>query len=488
MDQSVAKDLDRSVRKNTILPSKRLILEHAALSSFAARFLDVLAIAASAYLAHLVRFGNIPFSEDYIIVVIFVALLATVLFPLCGLYHPLRNTRWPYLVQRLTVAWSLLLVSLIVIGWATKTSTEYSRLWLGTWAGFGFVGLFTTHMLSSAFVSAMRQRGWYQKRVLVVGAGNEGGREAIRRLNTHPWLGLNVIAAVDDDYHYVGSEVENVPVIGRVNQIPELVEKLNIDEVWITLPLSAAAPINELLARLRKTTAANVRYVPDVQELQLLNYSVSDVAGLAVLNLTMSPMVGINRVGKLIEDYVLGSLILIAISPLMLGIAIGVKLSSPGPVLFRQQRHGWDGRTFDCYKFRTMVVHEEDMTVRQATRDDPRVTRFGAFLRRTSLDELPQLFNVLKGDMSLVGPRPHAVTHNLLYRERIEDYMLRHKVKPGITGWAQINGWRGETDTDEKMKHRVEHDLYYIENWSLGLDFKILAMTAFKGFVHENAY
>lgn len=480
--------MDRSVTNNgAILSDKRLILEHAALSSFTARLLDVLVIVVTAYAAYRLRFGDIPFSEAYLILIIFSLLLAIMLFPQCGLYHPLRNTHWPHLLQRLIVAWSLLMLCLIVIGWATKTSAEFSRLWLGYWAGMGFIGLLATHALTASFLSTMRKRGWNQKRVLVAGAGN-GGREVIRRLNMHPWAGLKVVAAADDDYHSLGSEVEDVPVIGRLRHIPELVERLYIDEVWITLPLSVSHPINEMLARLRNTTA-NVRYVPDMEELHLLNYSVSDVAGLAVLNLTMSPMVGINRLGKMIEDYVLATLIVIAISPLMLGIAIGIKLSSPGPVFFRQERHGWDGRKFECYKFRTMVVHQEQgSTIQQATKNDSRVTRFGAFLRRTSLDELPQLFNVLKGDMSLVGPRPHAVKHNLLYRERIEDYMLRHKVKPGITGWAQINGWRGETDTDEKMKHRIEHDLYYIEHWSLGLDFKILALTAFKGFVHENAY
>ncbi len=479
--------MDQSVTHGTSPSDKRLILEHAALSSFTARMLDVLVIIGTAYIAYRLRFGDIPFSETYLVLVVFALLLAIMLFPQCGLYHPLRNTHWPHLLQRLVIAWALLMLCLIVIGWATKTSAEFSRLWLGYWAGLGFMGLLATHALTASFLSAMRKRGWNQKRVLVAGAGN-GGREVIRRLNMHPWAGLRVVAAADDDYHSLGTQVEDVPVVGRLRHIPELVERLYIDEVWITLPLSGSHFINEMLARLRNTTA-NVRYVPDMEELHLLNYSVSDVAGLAVLNLTMSPMVGINRLGKMIEDYVLGSLILIAISPLMLGIAIGVKLTSPGPVFFRQQRHGWDGRQFECYKFRTMVVHDEQgQTLQQAQRNDSRVTRFGAFLRRTSLDELPQLLNVLKGDMSLVGPRPHAVKHNLLYRERIEDYMLRHKVKPGITGWAQINGWRGETDTDEKMKHRVEHDLYYIEHWSIGLDFKILAMTAVKGFVHENAY
>ncbi|WP_430010297.1 undecaprenyl-phosphate glucose phosphotransferase [Methylophaga lonarensis] len=475
-----------TIANGEVQSDKKLVLEHTALFSLISRFLDALVIVVSAYAAYSLRFNAFALNEQYLVVVIFAVLLAMVLFPLCGLYHPLRNIHWPYLLQRLIVAWALLMLCLIVIGWATKTSADFSRLWLSYWAAFGFLGLFITHTLTTAVLSALRKQGWYQKRVLVAGIG-DGAREVIRRLNTHPWTGFQVVAAADDDYDHLGSKVEGVPVIGMLKRIPQLVERHRIDEVWITLPLSMAHPIDEMLSGLRNTTA-NVRYIPDMQELRLLNYSVSDVAGLAVLNLSMSPMVGINRLGKFVEDYILGILILIATSPILLALAIGVKLSSPGPVFFRQKRHGWDGRTFECYKFRTMVVHEQGPTLKQATRNDSRVTKFGAFLRRTSLDELPQIFNVLKGDMSLVGPRPHAVKHNLLYRERIEDYMLRHKVKPGITGWAQINGWRGETDTDEKMKHRVEHDLYYIEHWSIWLDLKILVMTAFKGFVHENAY
>ena len=200
-------------------------------------------------------------------------------------------------------------------------------------------------------------------------------------------------------------------------------------------------------------------------------------------------MEGVNRFIKAAEDRILATLILVAISPLMLFIALGVKLSSPGPVLFKQKRHGWDGKPIKVYKFRTMRVHEEEEgKITQARRSDPRVTPFGAFLRRTSLDELPQFFNVLQGRMSIVGPRPHAVEHNEFYKEQVEAYMQRHRVKPGITGWAQINGWRGETDTLEKMRKRVEYDLYYIENWSLWFDLKIIFLTLFKGFVNKNAY
>jgi Undecaprenyl-phosphate glucose phosphotransferase len=208
-----------------------------------------------------------------------------------------------------------------------------------------------------------------------------------------------------------------------------------------------------------------------------------------VLDLSVSPLTGLNRVLKALEDYVLAALLLVLASPLLLGIAVGVKLRSPGPVIFRQLRHGWDGRPFAIYKFRTMYVHTPpDCGPVQASRDDPRVTRLGALLRRTSLDELPQFFNVLRGDMSVVGPRPHALEHNLQYREAIEAYMQRQHVKPGITGWAQVNGLRGETDTLEKMRQRVAYDRRYIENWSLSFDFKIMLMTLLRFLSDENAY
>ncbi len=237
------------------------------------------------------------------------------------------------------------------------------------------------------------------------------------------------------------------------------------------------------------TSTADIRFVPDIFGFSLMNHSMTEVAGIPVINLSASPMEGWNRVIKEIEDRLLALLILIAISPIMLAIAIGVKLSSPGPCLFRQLRHGWDGRSIEVWKFRTMTLHSEERgSVTQATRIDNRVTKFGAFLRRTSLDELPQFMNVLQGRMSIVGPRPHAIEHNEQYKEVIDKYMLRHKVKPGITGWAQINGHRGETDTVEKMEKRVEYDLYYIENWSLWFDLKIIFLTFFKGFVHKNAY
>jgi putative colanic acid biosynthesis UDP-glucose lipid carrier transferase len=232
-----------------------------------------------------------------------------------------------------------------------------------------------------------------------------------------------------------------------------------------------------------------VRFFPEWDDVPLFSHKISNIAGLYALDLSSTPMVGPARLLKRLEDLALGALISVLVLPLCLGIALAIALTSPGPVLFKQYRTGINGKRFKVYKFRSMVVHQEEGgQVTQARKGDSRVTRVGTFLRRTSLDELPQFFNVLQGRMSIVGPRPHALAHNEYYKELVESYMQRHKVKPGITGWAQVNGYRGETDTLEKMQKRVEHDLWYIDNWSLGLDLKIILQTIFKGFRDTNAY
>ncbi len=245
-------------------------------------------------------------------------------------------------------------------------------------------------------------------------------------------------------------------------------------EVYITLPLGSQPRIVELLEQLQGTTAS-LFFVPDVFGISIIQGRLQDMNGVPVVGICETPFTGTNELVKRISDVVIASIILVLISPLLLAIAIGVKLSSPGPVLFKQRRNGLDGHEIVVYKFRSMRTMDDGDVVRQATRNDPRVTPFGAFLRRTSFDELPQFFNVLRGTMSIVGPRPHAVTHNKEYRQIIKAYMVRHKVKPGITGWAQVNGQRGETDTVEKMRTRVEYDLEYLRNWSLALDLKIIA-------------
>ena len=276
-------------------------------------------------------------------------------------------------------------------------------------------------------------------------------------------------------------------LLGSTGDVPRLCREGGIDVVYVALPLSAPSRVSGLLAQLWDTTAS-VYLLPDACLLGPVRPSIDLVAGTPVLRMCETPFLGAKAFVKRAEDLVLGTLLLVACLPLLLLVAAAVKLDSRGPVIFRQRRHGLDGREIVVYKFRTMNVLEDGVGLRQARAEDPRVTRVGAFLRRFSLDELPQLVNVLQGRMSLVGPRPHALAHTELYRKLISGYMIRHKVRPGITGWAQVNGLRGETDSVEKMKARIEHDLAYLSDWSLAFDLRILARTAWAVIRPRNAY
>ncbi|MGH8741355.1 MAG: undecaprenyl-phosphate glucose phosphotransferase, partial [Burkholderiales bacterium] len=275
--------------------------------------------------------------------------------------------------------------------------------------------------------------------------------------------------------------------LGGLSALADYARGHTVDVIYIALPMASQPRILKLLEDLRDTTAS-IYFVPDIFVSDLIQARVDSIGGLPVVAVCESPFYGANGVVKRASDFLLALAILLLISPLMLALALGVKLSSPGPVLFKQRRYGLDGKRIVVYKFRTMTVAEDGDVVHQATRHDARVTRFGAFLRRNSLDELPQFINVLQGRMSVVGPRPHAVAHNEMYRKLIRGYMIRHKVKPGITGFAQVNGWRGETDTVDKMKRRIEYDLQYLRNWSLLLDLQIILKTIVVVLQKDNAY
>jgi putative colanic acid biosynthesis UDP-glucose lipid carrier transferase len=278
-----------------------------------------------------------------------------------------------------------------------------------------------------------------------------------------------------------------VQVLGTLDDLVEQAREGKIEIVYITLPLRAEERIRRLIAKLSETTAS-VYVVPEFFVSDLMNLTWSNVGDLPAISVFETPFFGVDGLLKRTEDFVLGSIILLIVLIPMIIISIGIKLTSPGPVFFRQTRYGLRGEKIDVWKFRTMTVCENGSDVKQVTRDDSRVTRFGSFLRKSSLDELPQFFNVLQGSMSIVGPRPHAIAHNEQYRKLVDGYMLRHKVKPGITGLAQISGWRGETDTLEKMKKRVECDLAYIRNWSLLLDIRIIFKTITSEFTGDSAY
>jgi putative colanic acid biosynthesis UDP-glucose lipid carrier transferase len=295
----------------------------------------------------------------------------------------------------------------------------------------------------------------------------------MRAVDNASWSGLKVVGLI------------HIEELDRFMELPEINQP---NEIWICLPMNDEPSIRQVLIKLRHSVA-NIRLVPDIFYLNLINHGISQSLGITTFDLSLSPVTGFTRILKKMQDILLGSIILISISPIMVLIAFAIKFTSNGPVFFKQKRMGWNGLEINIYKFRTMYDHQDtEGAVTQAHKNDKRVTNLGYFLRKTSLDELPQFINVLQGRMSIVGPRPHALAHNRKYKELVPGYMLRHKVKPGITGWAQIHGYRGETEQLEKMQRRVEYDKFYIENMSLWLDIKIIFVTVFKGFLHKNAY
>lgn len=458
--------------------------EHSAVSSTLLRIADPLCVIASSLAAFIWRHGDVSVPVDYQVATIIGVLLTLIVFSRADVYRLWRGKSMRQHARTIAAAWTVVGGILVMIAFTTKTSAAFSRAWMILWMLGGFSALLTVRIVMSQIASFIRKKGWDQVKIVIVGEGRLA-REVAKRLAASPWLGVNVVAVID-----ARSQKSNPRASGQseFSYLSQWVDQKHIDEVWIASPLRSERRVRNILYALRDSTVS-LRFVPDVFGAHVLNQKVNIVAGLPVIDLLPSPMVGINRVLKTIEDWVLALVALLVVSPLVILLAIGVKLSSPGPIIFRQRRHGWDGKPFTLYKFRTMIVHTEaDDHVTQARRKDSRVTRFGGFLRRTSLDELPQLINVLQGHMSLVGPRPHALPHNEYYKEIIESYRQRYKVKPGITGWAQINGLRGETDVVEKMEKRLEYDLYYIENWSVWFDMKIVFLTIFKGFIHVNAY
>lgn len=459
---------------------------NATVISLITRILDVLLVAVSGALSYLLRFGlqGFPMPLAYSALILVASLLVAVVFPLFGIYRSWRARGVLAPAMRVLGAWLVVLFLLFMLLVLAKQAETFSRVWLAFWFALTAALFVGVRIAVFAALGLARRRGYNHQKAVVVGCGPQA-LSLINRAEKEGWAGFDVVRVF-------GERSEGTKIAGHeihpLDELFEYVSSHQIDEVWIAMPLEQSQQLKSVLEDLR-FSMANVRFVPDLFGLFLINHGVSEIMDVPMIDLSASPMTGTNGIVKAVEDRVLALLILLLISPLLLAIALGVKLSSKGPVLYKQKRHGWDGRPFNIYKFRSMKVGaDEEGQVTQAVKGDSRVTRFGAFLRKTSLDELPQFINVLQGRMSIVGPRPHAVEHNELFKSQIDGYMLRHKVKPGITGWAQVNGWRGETDTLDKMQKRIEYDLFYIENWSLAFDLKIIFLTVFRGFIHKNAY
>ncbi|MES9851871.1 MAG: undecaprenyl-phosphate glucose phosphotransferase [Candidatus Thiodiazotropha sp. L084R] len=389
---------------------------------------------------------------------------------------------------KLLKAWSSAFAFLLLLAFAAKHTETYSRTLVLL---LYVIGYFVQVGLHFGFRLLQRRMASQEANTKALIIGNGALAEHIcYRINNNPWMPEEIIGAVlttDCELEQESSNATILPLLGKLEDIKVLIKRHDIQTIYIAVSLDSSPMIQKIYFDLLNENV-NIHWAPNIFALNLINHSVKELAGIPILTLSETPLIGTHLFIKTIEDRILSLLILILVSPIMLITAMFIKTESPGPVFFRQERTGWDGRNFRIWKFRSMKLHtEENGEVKQATREDSRITRVGRFIRRTSIDELPQLFNVLAGQMSLVGPRPHALQHNLEYSKRIEAYLARHRIKPGITGLAQIRGFRGETKELAQMEKRVKYDLEYINNWSLWLDLSILARTPFS-LKSDNAY
>jgi len=400
------------------------------------------------------------------------------------LYKENRSLPLRQEIRKIITAWGCSLTVLAIMAQFSHVISPLNEKNFLLWAIAVPIELLSWHIIRNRSVRIARRMGRNTRKVAIIGATRLGG-ELLDVFSSEDWMGLDFMGFFDDR----DPSRDNVKqvVSGKINDLIKQAKTGEVDIIYITLALKAEDRIKLILAELADTTAS-VYYVPDLFVFDLLRSNINYIKGIPVFSVYDTPFYGVDGAAKRAFDIIVGSFILLLIAIPMLFIAIAVKLTSPGKVLFKQRRYGFRGEEITVWKFRSMSVTEDGDKVQQAQKNDPRVTKLGAFLRRTSLDELPQFINVLQGRMSIVGPRPHAVAHNEIYRGQIQGYMLRHKVKPGITGLAQISGFRGETDTLDKMEGRIKYDLQYIRNWSLLSDFKIVFFTVFKGFAGDKVY
>jgi putative colanic acid biosynthesis UDP-glucose lipid carrier transferase len=443
-----------------------LLKEHAAGLALLTKLIDMLLVYIAGWSAHLFKFNISILPFHYLSAILIGVLLLPVYFSFFGLYQPMRGRESVHYLNNLFQALVFYGLSLAGLAFLTKSGEDFSRIWFLLWMSNTAIFLLIFRCSLFIILRYMRSLGMNERRVLVIGTSDLANKLA-NNIQEALWTGFRLVSFVED-CHLLG----------------KYLTKKNIDEVWIALPAHAVTTVKSILHELRHHTMT-VRFILDVDGLNLFQQKVTYLAGMPMVNICSTPMVGINRLLKALEDRILAAFILFLISPLLLLIAIVIKFTSPGPVFYRQKRVGWNGREFEMLKFRTMPVDAEVQTGPVwATSSDQRPTKLGKILRRISFDELPQFINVLLGDMSIVGPRPERKVFVDEFSESIPRYMQKHLVKAGITGWAQVNGWRGNTS----LEKRIEYDLFYIENWSLIFDLKIIFLTLLRGFIHRNAY
>lgn len=446
------------------------------LLGFLEAFLEPVVLAASIWLV------SYYFEEEITTPALIASLLAfSLTFP--GKSR-LQGSAWRNIFDILS-SWLLVGALIVFLGYATRSLRLFETKAILAWLWFAPLSLVLTHLtlrLLTPWIMAHQQ----SSRAVIVGM-NKQGLELLNRIEDNQFSNMEIKGFFDDRTLDRLPSSHHHRILGRISSLAEYVKANHIDAIYLSLPMATQPRILNILDALRDTTAS-IYFVPDLFVTDLIQGRIDDVCSMPVVSVCDTPFTGINGVVKRSSDILLSLLILTLLAPLLLCIAIAVKATSPGPVIFKQRRYGLNGEDIAVYKFRSMTVCEDGANIQQAQRNDQRFTPIGAFLRRTSLDELPQFVNVLQGRMSIVGPRPHAVAHNELYRKLIKGYMVRHKVKPGITGWAQVNGLRGETELLEKMEARIEYDLDYLRNWSLSLDIKIILMTIGVVFKDQYAY
>lgn len=464
----------------TILQHRSRSNANASLISMAQRFSDIVIVFVGLYMACV--FNEINFDYRHALTYLSVLVVFQMIGGITDFYRSWRGVKISTELNLILKNWTISI--LIGLGITSLFSDlDISIVIFLQWfliVALGFVLCRSAIRLTSGL---LRKFGYNTRRVAVVGS-MPAGINLLKGFIEEPWLGFVVIGVYDDDFN---PENIGIPYGGTLEKLVQDARDGKIDRIYIAMRMNDEYRIKNIVRQLTDTTCS-VLLIPDIFTFNILQSRTEEINGVPVVPLFDTPLNGINMIFKRLEDIIVSLVILILISPLLIIISCAVKLTSPGPIIFRQIRYGMDGKPIKVWKFRSMTVMENDSNVKQATKNDIRVTKVGKFLRSTSLDELPQFFNVLFGQMSVVGPRPHAVSHNEQYRSLIQGYMLRHKVKPGITGLAQINGWRGETDTLEKMEKRIEFDLLYIRGWSIWLDLKIIFLTVFKGFINKSAY
>ncbi|HBR1319106.1 TPA: undecaprenyl-phosphate glucose phosphotransferase [Klebsiella quasipneumoniae subsp. quasipneumoniae] len=453
---------------------------NASLISIVQRFSDITIIFLSLYCVCLVN--NITFGSQHILLSLAVLVVFQMIGGITDFYRSWRGVKKSIEFTLIIKNWTLsILLTLGVTSLFSDVDLNFKFFIL--WYINAVVGFIFCRLAIRIGAGVLRKLGYNTRRVAVVGS-TPVGINLLNGFNDEPWLGFIVLGIYDDNKI---DDYKGIPYAGNIDKLVQDAKDGKIDRIYIALGMKDESLIKGIVSQLTDTTCS-VLLIPDIFTFNILQSRTEEINGVPVVPLFDTPLSGVNMIFKRLEDIIVSSLILVLISPILIIIALAVKLTSRGPIIFRQIRYGMDGKPINVWKFRSMTVMENGGEVIQAKKNDVRVTKVGKFLRSTSLDELPQFFNVLFGQMSVVGPRPHAVSHNEQYRTLIQGYMLRHKVKPGITGLAQINGWRGETDTLDKMEKRIEYDLIYIRGWSIWLDLKIIFLTVFKGFINRSAY